>query len=68
MMTSHSEKTCNQCGEVKPRTEFYRHPNTADGLLGSCKDCKKSDVSANYAVKREHYSAYNRKRYQESLR
>jgi hypothetical protein len=41
-------KTCFKCGTEKPRTEFYRHPSMADGLLGKRKDCTKADVTANW--------------------
>lgn len=35
-------KQCKQCGEVKPVEHFYRHPDTCDGRLNQCKECKKS--------------------------
>src|SRR5688572_29803220 len=34
-------KVCNSCGLEKGLHEFYRHPQTADGYLGTCKECKK---------------------------
>ena len=40
-------KTCFKCGEIKPLDEFYRHPETTDGRLGKCKQCTRSDVTAN---------------------
>lgn|SRR5574337_84304 len=32
-------KRCGCCGEVKPRTEFYKNAKTKDGLYSSCKVC-----------------------------
>jgi len=32
-------KTCRMCNEVKPFTEFYKHPKTADGVQSYCKLC-----------------------------
>lgn len=32
-------KRCNDCGDVKPRTEFYRRARACDGLASSCKGC-----------------------------
>jgi hypothetical protein len=40
-----SLKTCFKCGQQQPRTEFYKHPEMGDGLLGKCKSCTKADVS-----------------------
>lgn len=35
-------KTCFKCGASKARSEFYKHPKMADGLLGKCKSCTRS--------------------------
>lgn len=44
-------KTCFKCGIEKPKSEFYAHKRMADGLLGKCKDCTRSDSEARRAIK-----------------
>lgn len=55
-------KTCFKCGKDKPRSDFYAHPQMADGLLGKCKECAKSDVHARYEAKKSDINAYDRQR------
>lgn len=61
-------KTCFKCKIAKPRSEFYAHPQMADGLIGKCKACTKADVKANYIANYDHYQAYERKREQQPER
>jgi ribosomal protein S27AE len=56
------EKECFRCHQVKPLTDFYRHPRMGDGHLNKCKECTKRDVALNYAARREKYSAYEHER------
>lgn len=55
-------KACFKCGESKERSEFYKHPRMADGLLGKCKECTKADVSARRVLKHAEICAYDRER------
>lgn len=43
-------------------SEFYRHPDTADGLLGKCKACTRVDVRTNRAKRRDYYNEYDKAR------
>lgn len=56
------EKKCFKCGVTKTLDNFYAHPEMADGRLGKCKECTKSDIQANYRKRKEHYSEYDRQR------
>ena len=46
-------KKCFKCGEVKFITEFYKHPQMADGYVNKCKTCNKLDVKKDYYRKAE---------------
>jgi hypothetical protein len=35
-------KTCAECGQEKPLTEFYRHPRASDGAASTCKVCRRA--------------------------
>lgn len=59
-------KTCFKCHEEKPEAEFYAHGMMSDGLLGKCKECTKADVRENYRKNRDHYRAYEKKRFREN--
>jgi hypothetical protein len=37
-------KKCSKCGRELPRSEFYKHPYTKDGLQIFCKECAKEEV------------------------
>ena len=41
-MTDDRKLCLNGCFEVKPRTEFGRHPRSPDGLQPRCKECESS--------------------------
>jgi len=52
------QKTCMKCGELKPLSDFYKHPMMKDGHLNKCKECTKKDVSNNYYKNKKYYQEY----------
>ncbi len=51
-------KQCFKCARQLPLSEFYKHPKMADGHLGKCKDCAKTDVRENHRARFEYYQEY----------
>ena len=56
------KKKCFKCGKEKSRSEFYKHPQMGDGLLGKCKECTKADTKKQYRDNPEARKEYERKR------
>ena len=56
-------KRCFKCQKDLPRSEFYRHQQMADGLLGKCKACTRTDMKRHrLGDSREAILAYDRSR------
>lgn len=53
------EKVCNQCSRSRPRSEFEASKNAADGLLGTCRDCRRRPPTLSRAIRnRARHRAY----------
>lgn len=53
-------KRCIQCSQEKPKTEFYRDANSADGHRSNCKTCKNTRTAQWREANRDKYNAYMR--------
>jgi len=53
-------KTCATCNVKKPRSEFHKAPDNADGLKSDCKACKEKKRKAYKAANYEHVRALER--------
>ena len=48
-MGANNMKTCNNCGEQKPKTEFNKKKDRADGLQQICRSCERKRNRAYYS-------------------
>lgn len=55
-------KRCFKCLSEKEISEFYRHPQMADGHLNKCKECTRADVTAHRTRNLERIRHYDRER------
>ncbi len=54
-------KTCNECKQEKPVTEFFRDKAFKDGYYSRCKTCKTTSVLEYRAKKKDKYNQYMKK-------
>lgn len=57
-----SSKTCKGCGVEKDLSEYYKHPQMADGRLNKCKVCVGAGVRENRRRRLEQYAQYEKAR------
>ncbi len=57
-------KQCFKCKEVKPLSEFYKHPRMLDGHLNKCIECNKKDALEHRLKNIDRIRAYDKVRSQ----
>jgi hypothetical protein len=62
LFTTH--KTCTQCGEIKPLTDYHAQKTSRDGLRHHCKKCQNAATRARYEANPERERARSRERYE----
>jgi len=55
-------KVCRKCGEEKPVSEYYPHPQMTDGHLNYCKTCIRAGVQVHRSKNIDRIRAYDRAR------
>lgn len=61
-------KACFKCNKEKRISDFYKHPQMADGHLNKCKECTKKDARTTRSRRIEYYRKYDRLRFQQPER
>lgn len=61
------QKKCINCNLVKKITDYYRHPQTSDGFVNSCKECAKKLNRENWRNKKEEKKEYDYYRHRFSI-
>lgn len=56
-------KRCSKCGEVKPRSDYFRERRSRDGLRSCCKTCHQAGVKESHA---RHADAYHERNVRQS--
>jgi len=62
-----SNKICSKCGELKPLSEFYKHPTIENAFRGQCKKCM-YDYYEKYRLETGKQSDLFKKCYYENVR
>lgn len=55
-----THKTCTQCGDTKPLTDYYAHKKSRDGRQAKCKTCDRANKLAWREANPERHRANNR--------
>ena len=59
--TEERTKRCKDCGEIKPFSDFYKHPSTKDGKGIYCKVCHNKRGQKYYVENKDAVTASNRR-------
>jgi hypothetical protein len=62
-----STKTCRDCGETKPLSDFYKHPQCRDGHFPECKVCRAAYAKRYREKNREQLKAKSREYWNANL-